>query len=195
MSLVLVTPPDQEPVTVAEAKALLRYSDAQMDFSIQAALLTARQEIDGADGWLGRAILTQTWEMTLPAFPGGGIYMPLPPFQRIETFGYTDDLGVELPLDPTSYRVIGNGSSQPVWLQTYYSEAWPYGRKDFEALRIRFTCGWPSPEAVPQLIKTWIVARAGMILAQPESAVIGVSTTIVPVPYFEHMLASLKVWN
>ena len=86
MRLVLVTPPAVEPLTADEARARLNIGDEVSDEVMNAYITAARQRIDGADGYLGRAINTQTWEGRADTFPtcdGGRIYIPLPPLQTV----------------------------------------------------------------------------------------------------------------
>lgn len=70
MSLVLVTPPSVEPLTAAEARARLNIGSEVTDAVLNAFISAARLMIDGADGWLGRALVTQTWDLVLDHFEG-----------------------------------------------------------------------------------------------------------------------------
>lgn len=80
LSPVLVTPPVDLPVTLAEAKMHLRIdpNDATEDDMILRMIRAATERLDGYDGLLGRAICPQTWaqeydgfcrELTLPFGP------------------------------------------------------------------------------------------------------------------------------
>jgi hypothetical protein len=70
MTLQLVTTPPVEPLTVAEARARLNIGSELTDAVISALISAGRQMIDGADGWLGRALITQTWDLVLDHFSG-----------------------------------------------------------------------------------------------------------------------------
>ena len=70
-ALRLVTAPAQEPVTLAEAKERLRITGDSFDADLHSLLRAARQEIDGSSGWLGRALITQTWDLVLDALSLG----------------------------------------------------------------------------------------------------------------------------
>lgn len=61
----LIAAPGAEPVTLAEAKLHARVETAADDTLISAMISAAREE---AEHILGRALITQTWEMVLPAF-------------------------------------------------------------------------------------------------------------------------------
>jgi hypothetical protein len=78
MTLLLVEPPDNEPLTAAEARARLNIGAGVVPDLVVSAFITAsRQMIDGANGWLGRALITQTWELVVDRFEGYG-----PPIEK-----------------------------------------------------------------------------------------------------------------
>lgn len=209
MSLRLVTAPTDEPVTVAEAKARLRIDTSASDDDLAAMLLAARQEIDGVTGRLGRALLTQTWELGLPYFPAGPIALPLPPCQSIVSVKYRDSLDVEQTIDASDYRLILRGDAPSIiepaagksWPAAQGWSGWPsdvcdsdarwYGRTD--PVTIRFVCGWATPDDVPAPLRTWIMARAGAFYAQPEAAAVQVQVNRVP--FYDAILAPYRVWG
>ena len=106
MRLELVTAPTVEPLTAAEAKTRLgigaEVADATMDSFIKA----ARQTIDGRDGWLGRALNTQTWKLLLPGFPCEPIRIPFPPLISVGSVKYYDLAGDLQTVDPGDYRIL-----------------------------------------------------------------------------------------
>ncbi len=55
-----------------------------------------RGQIDAGDGWLNRALITQTWDMYLDAFPcgNGEIRMPFYPLQSVTAVQYYDTDGI-----------------------------------------------------------------------------------------------------
>ena len=63
----LITPPDGEPITLAQAKAHLRVDNALDDTYINALITAARQYVEEVC-W--RGVLLQTWELVLPSFGG-----------------------------------------------------------------------------------------------------------------------------
>lgn len=62
-----VTPPTQEPVSLAEAKSHLRLEESRDDVYVQALIVAARQYIEKVC-W--RGLLFQKLELTLPGFRG-----------------------------------------------------------------------------------------------------------------------------
>jgi uncharacterized phiE125 gp8 family phage protein len=156
MRLVLVTPPTVEPLTVAEAKARLNIGDEVSDEVMQAYITAARQRIDGADGWLGRAINTQTWQGRADAFPtcdGGRIYIPLPPLQSL-TVKYLNAAGSTVTLtEGVDYRLV---QAQRPYIVPI--SGWP-GSSD---VTIEFVAGYGNTgTSVPEPIRTAVALGAG----------------------------------
>jgi hypothetical protein len=206
MILRLVTGPTIEPVSVDEAKDWLRFDGSSFDGPLLTAIRAARSELDGSTGRLGRALLTQTWELALPRTPCRRLQLPLPPTQSVVSVKYLDALGVQQTLSSSTYRLIPSGT-EPAILEPIEGREWPAewgwsglssGPDDgyslyraADAFTVRFICGWPTPEAVPESLRAWILARAGAMLAQPESVVI----QSVPhrVAFYDSLLAPYRV--
>jgi uncharacterized phiE125 gp8 family phage protein len=66
MGLVCMVPPSLEPVTLAEAKAFLRIEDSTEDQVVTDLITAARQYVENRTG---RALITQTWQLTDDGFP------------------------------------------------------------------------------------------------------------------------------
>lgn len=192
MTLVLVTPPAVEPVDAIECCYRLRIeADAAEEADVAAMIQSARQEIDGAMGWLGRALLTQTWDLQLDAFACSAIEVPLPPLQSVTSVKYLDQDGAEQTLSPSVYRVV-SGGDRPSSIELAYGQTWPATRSVSAAVTVRFVAGWTAPSLVPAPIRTWIMARVGGLYAQREDLVLtGQQVTIAP--NLEHMLAPYRV--
>jgi uncharacterized phiE125 gp8 family phage protein len=187
----LVTPPVVEPVTLLQAKPRLHYTADDYDFQIMDLLRMARQELDGPTGRLRRALLTQTWEMLLDDLPRSGMLVPLPPLQTITSLTYLDLDGVAQTLASNQYRLVLRGL-EPAWLEPAFGATWPGVRTGLGAATLKFVCGWSTPDQVPEPLKTWIIARAGAMLAQPESAIVGVSA--MHLTYFDAILHPFQIY-
>jgi uncharacterized phiE125 gp8 family phage protein len=155
--LVLVTPPINEPLTAAEAKARLNIGSDVSDLVIDAYLLAARQRIDGADGYLGRALITQTWTMSLDCFPADRIYFPLLPVQAVSEISYPGADGLPVVVDPASYRMVQ--AQRPYIVPV---SAWPTVAD--ADVTITFVAGYGDDgDDVPEPIRTAIALAAGHI--------------------------------
>ncbi len=162
LDLELVTPPSGDVVTLSEAKAHLRVDVDDDDVLIQALIDTAVAHLEGRGGVLGRALLTQTWDLRLDGFPADDSYidLPLPPLQSVGLIEYTDRDGVTQIMATSDYRVntrtlVGRVTLAPtkVWPETIAD--------DVGVVRIRFTAGYGAASAVPPPIKQAILLLVG----------------------------------
>lgn len=145
MALTLVTPPGAEPVSLAEAKEHLRITSAREDNLITTYLKAARQYIDGKDGVLNRALITQTWDWTLDAFPkncGESLRVPLPPLQSVTSIKYLDTQTppVEQTWASTDYTV--DAKTEPAWIAPAIGKVYPSTASVFNAITVRFVAGY-----------------------------------------------------
>ncbi len=163
-SLRRVVKPTEPVLTLLEAYAQLRLDvDGSPpthpdDVLISAEIAAIAADLDAGTGWLGRALAPQTWELSLSAFPSGacGVKLPYPPYIAVESVGYTDTSGNPQTLvEGVDFRVMIDGDT--AWLKPMYGKYWPYVRQDYDAVTIRYRCGYVdgSPEtiAVPEQIK------------------------------------------
>lgn len=166
----LVTPPEVEPITLAEAKRHLRDPPDVDDDVIGGFVIAARQMVENE---LRRAIITQTWDLYLDGWPYGGGYfnrsireqgpgfgwlpsnggVPIqldrPRLQSIESITYVDEAGVTQTL-PTSAYDVSPGT--PGRVQAKSGTTWPTTRNQMDAVRIRYVCGYGDPEDVPKCV-------------------------------------------
>src|SRR4051812_14255213 len=115
----LVTAPNTEPVTLAEAKTHLRVTAADDDTYITALIKGARQHCEVV---LNRALLQQDWDLFFDCFPDV-IRVPMPPLQSITSVKYIDLSGTLQTLDPTGYAVDKN--FEPGRIKPAYGTSWP----------------------------------------------------------------------
>lgn len=188
MSLSPVTPIDAFPVTLEEVKAHLRVDGDDENLLISALIAAAVEHIDGRDGWLGRAILTQEWELRLDGFPKE-IQVPLPPLQAVSSIKYIDTEGVEQTLDPSVYKVL-TGETAKVVLD--YNQSWPWTRDELESVRIQFTAGYGGATDVPSPIKAAILLHIGTLYRDREAT--GQAQSELPMAYGA-LLAPYRVWS
>lgn len=153
MRLRLITPPSETPLTLAEAKSQVRETTANRDTELTAMLGAAVSHLDGREGLLGRALVTQTWEMLLDAFPDcDGIEIPLPPLQSVTSVTYVDADGATPTLATSVYGV--DTASQPGVVYLKYNQEWPTTREERNAVTIRFVAGYGTADDVPESLKS-----------------------------------------
>src|SRR5689334_11038984 len=80
--------PDNEPVTLQEAKTHLEYTGTLKDAYIKSLIKSARRI---CEGYAGLSFVTQERSVKLDRFPGNCfIYLPYGPVQAVTSFTYTD---------------------------------------------------------------------------------------------------------
>jgi uncharacterized phiE125 gp8 family phage protein len=159
------------------------------DTLIESFVQAATNELDGADGWLGRALATQSWRLTLDAFPAGAIRLPLPPLQAVTRVAFVAPDGATEALAPSAYRVI-RSDTDPARVEPAYGTAWPTVRRQSAAVEIDYTCGFGQPTDVPELIRQYIRLRVGQFYENREMVAIGV--TVAEIPFMASSLESFR---
>lgn len=141
MPVIVVEPPADPVVSLKEAKAHLRVDHDDDDDYIEGLVAAATATIDGPDGWLGRCLVEQTLEWLGDEFGICDIRLPYPPIVEIESVVYDDDNGAQQTVADTDYRLVGQPNMPRLAL--VYGKSWPSIRWQSEAVRIRYTSGWP----------------------------------------------------
>lgn len=192
----LLSSPDLDPVLSLEEARLHVRVDAEGsppthpdDTLIQSYVQAATDELDGIEGWLGRALVTQIWRLNLDYFPAWEIPLPLPPLQSVDAITYIDADGVEQTLATANYRVIIS-DSDPGRVEPAYGLSWPATRSQSGAVAITYTCGYGEPSDVPEAIRNYIRLRLGQYYEHRELVAMGVS--VAPVPYLRDSLESFR---
>lgn len=140
MGLVLITPPDAEPITLGEAKAHCRVDgdseDALLTTLIRAARLQAERET-------GRTIPAQTWKQTFDCFPDWYFRLSKPPLISVTSIVYTDTAGASQTVSSSDYRVsvaVEPGLIEP----SYDAGYWPTARDILDAVAVTYKAGYAS---------------------------------------------------
>lgn len=157
MAYKIYTQPIEEPVYLDEAKSHLRVEAdvTDDDILIDAMIVAARRH---CESFLGRALITQTWDLYLDAFPDCGyIELPLPPLASVTTVKYKDSDGTLQTWDAANYIV--DTVSEPGRICLANSISWPTTYDEVQAVQIRFVCGYGTASAVPQNIKHAILLK------------------------------------
>lgn len=195
--MIIVTPPAAEVVTLAEQKAHMRVDHDDDDALIEAMITAAREHIDGVDGWLGRALVQQTWDMKLNGFPllstSGRIVVPLAPLIQVDQITYRDPAGQTQTLAPSVYHVV-DGGSQRSFIVLERNQSWPGTDDRHDAVTVRFTAGYaasgdspPDYAAnVPFPIKAALMIMAADLYENREQRITG--TIVAELPTVERLL-------
>jgi uncharacterized phiE125 gp8 family phage protein len=155
MTLKLITAPAIEPVTLAEAKVQCRVdTDLTAEDDLLSALISTAREM--AEHEIGRALINQTWERVLDAFPAAEIELGMPPVSSIVSVTYIDAAGDSQTLASAAYTL--EPDLLPGWLLPAEGYEWPDTLDTANAVRVRFVAGYgDSAPNVPAAVKSWIL--------------------------------------
>jgi uncharacterized phiE125 gp8 family phage protein len=164
-SHVVVSHPDIEPVSLAEIKRHLRIDEdmTEDDEDLDGLITAGRQHVER---FTGLALIDQTFEVSLDAYPVSGVIRLKAPLLSVATFEYSDDDGLYVALDDSEY-VLDTLYREPR-LVTAYGVTWPTTIAASNSVRIRYRAGFADrtgsptegPELVPGPLKTAIKLHA-----------------------------------
>jgi len=152
MPLTLTTPPSDEPVTLAEAKAYLKIDTTDEDALITRLISTARFRTE----WhTSRALVTQGWIYHLDTWPCRAVLdIPFQPLQSVSAVTVTARDGTTTTLSSALYTVDTAGGR----LAFGPLVAPPTDLAPIDAVAIAFTAGYGDASAVPAPLKVAVLA-------------------------------------
>lgn len=171
LTLVRTSDPSTEPLTTAEAKNHLRVDTSADDLRIEGLVTAAREHVEEVTR---RALITQTWELSLDDFPDGRrvhrpemIRLPRSPVQSVDNIEYVDTGGVTQTLDVSRYRA--DLKSEPARITEAEGEYWPITDGVTNAVTITFKAGYGDAESdVPQAIREAMKLHIELLYDRPE---------------------------
>lgn len=180
----LVTAPSVEPITYSEIKALLQVGDDTVQTWLTSRITTARQTVERDTS---RKLITQTWDLTLDAFPADGvIVLPFEPLQSVTSVTVTASDGTSSVVAASNYTVITAASPPRIALSD--TGSWPGDVRTVAGIVIRVVVGYgttaasvPGPlvYAMEQLLAQWYASRVGTAYVPPPRW-LGYDATIAP---------------
>lgn len=177
-----IVPPPFEPLTLAEIKAHLRVTHDDEDDRILRCWRAARDYAEGPEGFLGRALIDQTWDLWLDKFPANEIKIPLPPLIEVASVNYVASDGFEQVLPDDQYTV--DAVSDYGWVLP--NGIWPTPMDSINTVRIRFRAGYidasfsPPVGEIPENILQGLLIYTGTMFENRESVVTGHITAEIP---------------
>lgn len=151
---ILVAAPAALPVSREECKLHLRVDGSDEDGLIDIYLAAAVSHLDGEAGWLGRAIVAQTWSQQFDAF-ARSILLGLAPVTAISSVVYEDANGAPQTVAADQYELFNGGSAPELRFIDDFS--FPVVGDDLPVLTITFVGGYGDDEDVPAAIKVGIL--------------------------------------
>jgi uncharacterized phiE125 gp8 family phage protein len=197
----LVTPPTEEPVTLAQAKVHLRLgTDPLPEDDLNSEWITAARE--RCETEISRSFVTQTRDLFLDAFPfGGGFYLrqirelgpgvpnwmpssqvvkiPYPPLQSVTFLKYLDIDGNIQTLNTSQYRVL-TSTNAPGKIEPNWGVSWPITQPVSDTVQVRYVCGYGAAAVVPASIKGAIKLLVGHKWENREATLVGTNAIELP---------------
>lgn len=200
MAMKLVSPPAQRALTLSSAYQQLRLDpdfgtsppSRSDDELILDAIDAAAGDLEGVTGWLGRSLITQTWRLSLNAFPDGKIVLPLPPLQSVVGVRYLNADGVETSLtEGTDYRIGDEGTLG--YVVPAFGKSWPRGGRQQEGgVSVEFVAGYgDTPADIPGPIRQYLKARLTFYYENRDLVTTG--TQVAPTPFWRDSLENFRV--
>jgi uncharacterized phiE125 gp8 family phage protein len=211
MGLKLIAAPENEPISLVQAKAHLRVDSTDQDDLIEALITAAREKVEEETG---RALITQTWEIALDYFvappdlryvaypyltPAKALLLPKPPLRSLLRVSYYDGNGDEALLhdevgSPTVISdLVVDTYSAPGRLVPASGGNWPSVQDRANAVTIRYSCGYgDTGESVPMPLRQAMLLLIGHWFSVAEAVNIGNISTELPMTV-EYLLQSHRV--
>ena len=193
MALKLITAPATEPVSTSEAKSHLRVDTTADDTLIGTLITAARQHVENH---LRRALITQTWELVMDAFPAGDVIrLPRPPLVSVTSIKYTDVAGSESTFSSAAYVVDTDSTKGRVVLKS--GESWPSDTlAAANGVRVRYVAGYGSAAAVPNPIRQAVLLLIGTLYENRESVLVAQGVTVAQLPFgVEALLMPYRIFG
>lgn len=172
---IVTTPPAAEPLSLTEAKLHLREPSAADDALVTALIAAARSQVEN---YVHRALITQTRELKLDCFPAC-IELPFPPVASVTSVKYTDLNGAEQTVAGGDLDTDVNSS--PGRVQPAYGSTWPSTRPGFNAVRVRYVCGYGAAGSdVPEPLRYAMRLLLAHLYENREAVVIGTISSELP---------------
>lgn len=168
MRLSVDTAPTEEPVRLADLKTHCRIDTTDDDDWLIGARVLAREAVENDTG---RALCTQTWDITYDDFPASSdtaIVLPLTPLSSVTSITYTDTNGDAQTWSADDYQVDNSSDSWPARIKPSYGETYPTVYDEMSAVTVKIVCGYGEAAVVPQWAKFAIQLAVGTLYEHRE---------------------------
>lgn len=168
MTLILVTPPAAEPVSLADAKAFVKVEHDDDDVLIGALIAAARLHVEAS---IRRVLVAQSWRLVLDGWPPGRLVeIPLSPVVSVDAVSVIGADGTPAALETSDY--VADVASYPARVLVRDG---PSPAAVFNGVEIDFTAGYgeagdvPAPlvQGIRQLVAHWYETREPVAFGGP----------------------------
>lgn len=189
MSLIVVTAPTVEPLTVDEVQTWCKATEGAEAETLETLISEARRHVETL---LGRALAAQTLAARFDRFPCWVITLERPPVTSITSLQYVDTDGATQTLDPSKY--LADLHSEPARITPAYGQVWPSARCQMNAVTVTYVAGYATVAAVPGPIRRAIAMLVAHWFENREAVLVGPSAIEMPM-HVRDMLMPWKVWS
>jgi uncharacterized phiE125 gp8 family phage protein len=205
--LVQTAGPKVEPISLADARNFLRVdSDFTADDQLIAGLITAARQ--NAEAITQRSFITQSWELTLDAFPSPsvmgvpyGVPYSIPPHaitlergtvQSVASITYRS-AGVWTPMDAANY--VADLSGCPARITPVFGQIWPViSTPQIGNVKVAYTAGYGDTAAtVPAGILLWMRIWISTVYNNRELVAVMNKGKVELLPYVDALLDPFTV--
>ena len=177
-SLIRLTEPNVEPVSISEAKAQCRVDDTGEDLMLFAAYISAARE--WAERYTERTFIHTQWQLRTDAMPSE-FRLPFPPVARAAGFtdttlsytsGITNGVGTVVTIPSANYRV--DRDQTPGAIRPLYGQSWPGYIVDRNSVTVTWWAGYGEDGTkVPKAVKPAILMLVAHLFANREMTTTG----------------------
>ena len=165
MTLMLLSGPMSEPVTLDEARAHLRLDATDEDNLLSAFLVAARVALEARTR---RAFIMRSWRLILDAWPSGPLYLPIAPVSAVTSVTINGVRGPRI-IKTTEYETALAGDRPRLALLN----AWPAPTRRIGGIHIDVTAGYGAAGDVPAPLRQAILMIAAHWFEHREPVSIG----------------------
>lgn len=174
---VRISAPAATPLALSDIKAHLRVDHSDEDSYLTMLIDAATTLLDGPEGELGIALVTQTWRHDFPGWCDGELRLTMPGASSVSV-AYTDTAGASQTLASTEYQVVEDGRGAVIIPAS--GKTWPALADVATPVKVTATHGFGNAAAVPGAIKQAMCLIIGDWYETRQTAVYGVNIHKVP---------------
>lgn len=176
-------PPAVALITLSQARSQVRWdgnADTEVDDNLNLLIEVAMSHLDGAEGILGRALISQTWIDSSSGFPvGAALPVALAPLISVSAITYYDSDNVLQTLDAASYGVFDRYDGGYVKLHS--GQSWPSTYTRDDAVSVVYVAGYGSaPADVPATIRLAALELIAHWFENREAVLVGTISSEIP---------------
>lgn len=171
LTLTRTVDPTTEPVSLDEAKDHLRVTHTDEDQLIDGLIKLAREDVES---FVGRALVTQTWQWILDGWPVV-LCVPRPPLQSVTSITYLDENGDSQTWASSKYQV--DTSSHPGRIIPVEGEVYPSLQGEtLNRVTVTYVAGYGAASTVPQTFKQAMKLLVAQYYVQREPELVGMTS-------------------